>query len=263
MSIVDVNQVNNAAASRRRAAADKVLAVERVRPAYAQVADQLRELIVRGDLLPGGRLPVESELSALFGVSRSTIREALRTLSSQSLVRTKRGVNGGTFVEAPDAESMGSYLETTLGLLSGADILTVDEMLEARELFEIPATRLAARRRTAEQLEALRSTLAEPQDVERAHNFEGNKDFHIMIVRSTGNRLFETMTSPVFSVLRTRFLRDRAPRRFWGSVADDHRQIFEAIEVQDEDAAAAHMQEHLVRLRATYERIDRRSPQRP
>lgn len=80
------------------------LPVSRVLPAYQQVANQLRELIMKGTLVVGERLPAEGEMALKFGVSRSTVREALRGLSSQSLVQTKRGVNGGTFVAEPSAE---------------------------------------------------------------------------------------------------------------------------------------------------------------
>ena len=105
---------------------------------------QLQELIVKGTLTVGERLPAEGVMAAQFGVSRSTIREALRGLSSQRLVHTKRGVSGGTFVAEPSSEHVHTYLETTIGLLSGADVVSVDEILEARELFEVPAARLAA-----------------------------------------------------------------------------------------------------------------------
>jgi DNA-binding FadR family transcriptional regulator len=238
--------------------AEPELRVARVRPAYAQVADQLRELIVRGDVTPGDRLPVESELSAMFGVSRSTVREALRTLSSMNLVSTKRGVNGGTFVVEPRAEHVGSYLEATLGLLSGADMVSIDEMLEARELLEIPAARMAATRRTEEQLSAIEQTLATTREhLDMAHVFEGHKDFHIAIMEASNNRLLEVMGGPIFSVLRTRFLRDRAPRRFWDQVADDHRNIYDAIVTGDEDLASGLMGEHLVHLRSMYQKTDR------
>lgn len=232
------------------------LSIVRVRPAYTQVSDQLRDLIIRGDLKAGTRLPVETELSAMFGVSRSTVREALRTLASQDLVHTKRGVNGGTFVSEPNAENLGAYLEATLGLLTGVDEISIDELLEARSLFEVPAAQLAAQRRSDDQLGQLRQSLAMPHHVDLEHDFEGHKEFHRLIMEASGNRLLEVITQPIFGVLRTRFLRDQAPRDFWVCVSDDHRRIFDAIEAQDEAVAAEEMRTHLLRLRQTYETID-------
>ncbi|MFC3242253.1 winged helix-turn-helix domain-containing protein [Gordonia humi] len=65
------------------------------RPAYAVVADGLRDRILAGDLKPGTRLPVDADLRAEFGVGQSTVREAIRTLASENLVRTVRGATGG------------------------------------------------------------------------------------------------------------------------------------------------------------------------
>ena len=221
------------------------------------MADQLQELILKGTIATGERLPAEGEMAVQFGVSRSTIREALRGLSSQSLVYTKRGVNGGTFVAEFSAEHVQAYLETTIGLLSGADVVSVDEILEARELFEVPAARLAAVRRDDDQLRRLKATLASGADIEPAHDFEDHKEFHVSIMKASGNQLLEVIARPVFSVLRTRFVRERATRDFWSAVVGDHQDIFDAIAAGDAEASARLMHLHLERLRSMYQRIDR------
>lgn len=229
----------------------------RVLPAYRQVAEQLHELILKGTLAAGERLPAEGEMASQFGVSRSTIREALRGLSSQRLVYTTRGVNGGTFVAEPSSEHLQSYLETTLGLLSGADVVSVDEILEARELFEVPAARFAAVRRDEDQLTRLKATLVSGEDVDLARDFEGHKEFHFAILKASGNQLLEVIARPVFSVLATRFARDRESPEFRAAVVGDHQDIFDAIAAGDAEAAARLMHTHLERLRPMYERVDR------
>ena len=229
---------------------DGGLPVSPVQPAYQQVASQLLELIIKGTVSVGERLPAESEMALQFGVSRSTIREALRGLSSQRLVHTKRGVNGGTFVAEPSGEHVEQYLETTIGLLSGVEALSVDEILEARELFEVPAARLAALRRDDEELSILKETLA-------PGGFEGHKEFHFGILKASGNRLLEVIARPVFSVLETRFLRDRASPDFRATIEHDHQDIYDAIVAGDAEASARLMFGHLERLRPSYERIDR------
>ena len=233
------------------------LPVSRVLPAYQQVANQLQELIMKGTLAVGERLPAEGEMAVQFGVSRSTVREALRGLSSQSLVQTRRGVNGGTFVAEPSAEHVQSYLETSIGLLSGADVVSVDEILETREHFEVPSARLAALRRNDDQLRTLKATLASGAEVDLAADFEGHKEFHVAVMEASGNRLLEVIARPVFSVLRTRFMRDRASPEFWAAVVGDHQDIYDAIAAGDAEASARLMHNHLERLRSMYERIDR------
>lgn len=237
---------------------DGELGVRKIMPAYRQVSDQLRQKILTGDLQPGARLPNETEMSTLFGVSRSTVREALRELSSQTLVTTKRGVGGGTFVATPDPAHVAQYLEASLGLMSASEDVTVDELLEFRHLLEVPAAGLAAERRTDEDLEVL----AEVLEVEAARTpaetlFEGHRAFHQTLLEASGNGLLDMVTRPIFSTLRTRFLREEAPGAFWEEVADDHVRIFEAVKRGDGDAARVEMRRHLDALAQTYESIDR------
>src|SRR5919106_6507674 len=233
------------------------LAVAKVRPGYQQVADQLRELILEGRINAGQQLPTESELTDMFGASRSTVREALRILSSQNLIVTARGAGGGTFVSRPEPRYVSDFLEASFGLLSDSEHLTVDHLLEAREILEVPAAGLAAVRRTEEHLAVLRSCFpVRAEDASRAHLFEGNVRFHITIVEAAGNMVLPVITRPIFSVLRTRFLRDAAPPAFWKRVARDHREILAAIEAESEADARAQMERHLENLRPTYEEID-------
>jgi GntR family transcriptional repressor for pyruvate dehydrogenase complex len=231
--------------------------VSRIQPAYQQVADQLRALIMAGTLAPGDRLPVEAELSASFGVSRSTVREALRVLGSQGLVRTARGVTGGTFVSETDPDAISDYLETRLGLLTGHDIITSAELLEARHLLEVPAARLAAQRRTQEHIDAMRLAIElEKAESERGARFTQHKQFHSVLLEAAGNRLLDVMTVPVFRVIRARFTHDSPSGAFWHEVDEDHAEILERIEREDADGAARAMDEHLERLRAIYSRAD-------
>jgi DNA-binding FadR family transcriptional regulator len=239
------------------------LTVRRIEPAYRQVAAQLRELVLRGELAPGERLPNETELSAMFGVSRSTVREALRVLSSQNLITTTRGVSGGSFVAHPSPDHISEFLEASLGLLSGTEAVSVADLLEARSLLEVPAARRAARQRSDEDVATLRAGVREDLQALERERFEGNFRFHRVIVEASGNRLLEIMARPIFTVLRTRFLRDQAPRDFWVRVADEHRRIFERVEAADADGAAREMAEHLQHLGSTYLAIDRMQRQEP
>jgi len=228
-------------------------------PAYSRVAGELRKLILDGELMPGERLPVEVDLAEHYGVSRSTVREALRSLTTENLTVTTRGVTGGTFVNRPDTVQVSDSLTTGLGFLAVAEKLTVAELLEARELLEVPASKKAAEMRTPEQLERILGSLPAQAGPEVAPTFDTNVGFHVRIVEASGNRLLEVITRPIFYVLQTRFLRDAAPRRFWRNVDTDHRRIAKAIEGGDGDLAAKEMTEHLARLHTTYTKIDRQA----
>jgi DNA-binding FadR family transcriptional regulator len=230
------------------------LPVLKVKPAYQQVADQLRGLILSGDLQAGDRLPSESDLVAQFGVSRSTVREALRALASRDLVHTRRGVSGGTFVSAVDAEQVSLYLETSLGLMSGRDGLGVHDMLEAREILEVPSARLAAQRRTPEHLESLRTALErEAGRPGPEGRFVEHRTFHQVVVEAAQNPMLSMMTEPVFRVLQAQYLRPATSDETMAGVDRDHEAICEAIAAGDGDEAARLMGEHLVRLRSVYQ----------
>jgi DNA-binding FadR family transcriptional regulator len=231
------------------------LGVARVRAAYEQVADQLRTLITTGSLTPGDRLPSEAELGQAFGVSRSTVREALRSLTTQNLIYTSRGVTGGSFVTDADPRTISDYLETSLGLLS-ANQLTVDDLLAVRDMLEVPAARLAATQRSPEELDTLRSA-AEQEATGSDRRHEHPQQFHILMLSCSHNSLLELVTQPIFSVLKNRFLRDRGPTEFWYQVRRDHLNIVEAVTDQDSKAAATLMQNHLGTLRETYLAMDR------
>ena len=83
--------------------------LRRVRKGYEQVADQIRELIISGTIERGERLPNETALASEFGVSRATVREALRLLAAQDLIRTAKGAGGGSYVTLPTVDRISEF----------------------------------------------------------------------------------------------------------------------------------------------------------
>lgn len=229
------------------------LPVSRLQPAYQQVADQLRTLIIQGELVPGDRLPTEGELGAAFGVSRSTIREALRSLASQGLIETTRGTTGGTFVTRIKQAAVTNYLESSIGLMSGSKELTLSELLEARDMLEVPAASLAAARHQPGQIDALREGIArEKASRGRRGKFSEHRQFHGLLMEATGNGLLRMVTDPIFRVLQTRFLNPVEADGFWATVDRDHEEIVDRIEAGDAEGAAAAMRRHLDSIRPAY-----------
>jgi GntR family transcriptional regulator, transcriptional repressor for pyruvate dehydrogenase complex len=218
-------------------------------PAYQVLADALRARIMTGELTPGQKLPIEPELSAQYGVSRSTVREALRVLASQNLVTTTRGVSGGSFVAHPNAEQISGYLEASLRLLAQADNLTIGQVAEARDLLEVPAAGLAAVRRSDSQLEELRKTLFDAGSVTPTEAIELNKEFHSVLMRSTGSPLVEVLIQPVFEVIYDHVVGYDAPAQFWAQLNGDHDRIFDAIADRDAVRAQEETRVHLHKLR--------------
>ena len=234
----------------------KELGVTRVRPAYQQVADQLRDRILDGSLTSGDRLPTEIELSEIFGVSRSTVREALRVLASKDLIRTTRGTTGGTFVARVQSNQVSDYLEMSLGLMSGAKDISLDDLLEARECLEVPAAGYAALRREERHVVQMRQAVErEKQARLRATRFQEQRAFHGVLVDATGNQLLSIMIEPVFRVLQARTAEHDMPAEYWARIDREHTQICSFIEAGHVEGAQDAMREHLATVRQAYEQL--------
>jgi GntR family transcriptional repressor for pyruvate dehydrogenase complex len=229
--------------------------VRRVRKAYEQVADQLRELIMSGEVVPGERLPNEALLAREFGVSRATVREALRVLAAQNLLRTAKGAGGGSYVTIPTVDHISEFLQANINLLTDSQDVTLEELIEARELLEVPAARLAAKRRSEADVERLRASIpGEPLKLDTQEQFAYNKEFHSAVIECCGNALLLIAAQPVFSALQTSLARSGLGRRFHREVGAQHLKITEAVEAGDEDRAGREMHRHLEFLVPFYEK---------
>jgi DNA-binding FadR family transcriptional regulator len=218
-------------------------------PAYQVLSDALRARIITGELKPGEKLPIEPDLSTQYGVSRSTVREALRVLASQNLITTTRGVAGGSFVAYPNPTQVAGYLEASLRLLAQAHSLTIGQIAEARDLLEVPAAGLAAQRRSEQDLQELKATLFDRGSTSYAETIAMSKMFHWALVRATGSPIVEMLSRPVFEIVYDHVQDWEAPDGFWSRVAGDHEAIFDAVEAQDPTSAREAISEHLRKMR--------------
>ncbi|MGD9991618.1 FadR/GntR family transcriptional regulator [Pseudonocardia sp.] len=231
------------------------LRVQRIRPAYQQIADELRTQIVSGQIGSGDRLPSEPELGKAFGVGRGTIREALRVLASQNLIETRRGATGGSFVSAPDPERTVAALGASLGILVDTPRLRLEDLLEARLLLEPMAARLAAERADAETVSAVVAAAESQREPLDPKSYSEHFDFHATILMATGNLMFTMMGQPVADVLRTRLHRAEVVKSSeWDQANESHRVIAEHIAAGEPAAAEQEMRTHLNDLRSLYQR---------
>ena len=125
----------------------------------AQIATAIRDEIVEGRLIVDQRLPSEAELADHFDVSRPTVREALKRLAAQSLIRTQRGASGGAFVNRLSFEEAYAQQITTSTLLLSMNTVSFETACEARFALERACAALSAQRRTADHLAAMRAEI--------------------------------------------------------------------------------------------------------
>jgi GntR family transcriptional repressor for pyruvate dehydrogenase complex len=214
-------------------------------PAYQLLADELREEITSGRLPPGARLPPEPELCIRSGVSRSTVREALRLLASQHLIVTTRGVTGGSFVAHPDAEQLSEALCTGLTLLSNSAEVGMADLLELRRALEVPAAGLAAQRRTDANLVEMRGAMFDPDLDELDTMLAAHAAFHAAVASATGNPLFELVTRPLYHVSYGEEVVENLPDDYWVRIDADHRELLSCVKNGDSDTAMEVCRRHL------------------
>jgi DNA-binding FadR family transcriptional regulator len=211
--------------------------------ASEDVVEQIKQAIFDGQLSAGDRLPPERELAEQFTVSRVTIREALRILEANGLIKIRVGAAGGAFVRAPNFESLSDSL-TTMLKLQKTDIL---ELAEARKVVETAVAELAAQRATPEDLEAMEEALAEAKETLNAgnpHYMPHSVAFHMALARAAKNQVL------LFTVDSFRSLFYQALERLPSSemahrAVADHHQIYEAVKNRDPQKARRFMEEHL------------------
>lgn len=146
-------------------------------------------------------------------------------------------------------------MRSGLGRLAHGEHVTLEELLEVRELLEVPAARLAARRRAEEDVERLRATIPRrPLQLPVETQFAYNRGFHSAIVEACGNTMLAMAVQPIFEVLQTHLSRSTLGRGFHRTINEHHRALADTIASGDEAAAGEQMSEHLKFLGPYYER---------
>ncbi|APG46805.1 FadR/GntR family transcriptional regulator [Phaeobacter porticola] len=211
----------------------------------AQIAQSIRDAIVSGALIVDERLPSEAEMAEQFQVSRPTVREALKRLAAQSLIRTQRGATGGAFVNRLNFEEAYAQQITTSTLLLSMNAVSFDTACEARYALERACAPLAATRRTADHLATMRAEIfrqGQPGLSDEAF-CASDVTFHRALVDAAGNPVLSYQLAGAVEAMQplmnmiTFTARDRA------RIVALHGAIADAIEACDEVAASAGLTE--------------------
>ncbi|WP_135080639.1 FadR/GntR family transcriptional regulator [Terasakiella sp. SH-1] len=219
-----------------------------------QISETIRQAIVEGDLKVDERLPTEPELAARFGVSRPTIREALKRLAAQNLIRSRRGPSGGTFVNKPDSIEAQDSLINMTSLLTTMGEFDLPEIAEARRELELICVRLAAERCEPEHLERMRAEIEIQKNPDLADQDFCASDvrFHRTIVDATNNAMLCFMMSSVIEAVQP--IVNLIVFRFWDrdKTVSQHERILSAIEAGNADKATEVFLEQMDDLQQRY-----------
>ena len=217
----------------------------------AEIVDQIKDAIREGRLRPGDRLPPERDLTAQLGVSRVSVRDALRVLEAHGLVEVRVGARGGAFVTAPAPALVAEGITNMLMLQS----VSARDVTEMRNVFELAILPLVCERADDDDLAALDDVCARSENAlaRGDHDVALSTEFHTLLAQATHNdavRLIaETLRAPLLMSLREA---QRVAPEMGGAGVLEHRAIVDAIRARDVETARAVMAAHLAR---TAERV--------
>jgi GntR family transcriptional regulator, transcriptional repressor for pyruvate dehydrogenase complex len=207
------------------------------------LAEKLRERILANEYTTGADLPPERDLIAQTGFGRTTVREALRILEAQGLVKMKARRSGGAVVRQPGEDLMAD----TVSLLVRGHWMPVTPVLETREAIEPYTARLAALHRSEEDLARLEERTAQLLDpaLSFGEYLDAHVEWHVEVARAGGNELLAGLV-----VGLTRTIRDQVDTTLLDvsrreSAEHAHEQVMQAIRAGDGDAAARRMARHV------------------
>jgi GntR family transcriptional regulator, transcriptional repressor for pyruvate dehydrogenase complex len=212
----------------------------------ADIVEQIKRAIREGRLTPGDQLPSERELTKQLGVSRVSVRDALRMLEAYGLIEVRVGARGGAFVTAPAPNLVGEGMAHMLLLASVAP----SEVTELRLIFELALLPLACERRTHDDLAELAAICDRAEATLQAGSYDValSAEFHTRLAEATHNTaiaLFaESFQGPLLASLRHA---QRVAPEMGKAGLLEHRGIVDAIRARDADAARTIMSEHLER----------------
>lgn len=221
----------------------KAVSLNRVSQA---IVEQVKLLLRQGRLKPGDRLPSERELCERFGVSRVTVREALRVLEAGGLIDIRVGARGGAFVTSPTSQQIGAGLADLLNLSP----LTATDVTEARQVFELGIVPLVVERATDEDIAALRDMVRTHQAaLDRGEYLMSmSADFHVRVAACTHNPAIEMLVQSFHGPLLMSLLEAQVVAPLMGHRGtEEHIAFIDAIDARDVERARSIMREHLQR----------------
>jgi GntR family transcriptional repressor for pyruvate dehydrogenase complex len=210
------------------------------------VSEDLLNRILRGEFAPDASLPGEIELTVHHEVSRLTVREAIKTLEAQGVIRVERG--RGTFVNPVTRwSSMEAVLRASLD--TDHEAATSIQLIELRRILETGAAELAAPRMTDDDLIAIRSQLDIMSATHATNNVsdfvEADLAFHDVILRASGNVFLAVMFEPLSAVLTTRRVETSRVAVIQANAITAHADIVEALSARDGESARQAMERHM------------------
>jgi DNA-binding FadR family transcriptional regulator len=224
--------------------------------AYQDVVDQIQEAIMAGTLAAGSLLPAERELKEQFGVSRGTLREALRVLEQKGLIEIRTGVAGGSMIREINSDN----LSENLGLLIRNCAVSLADLAEFREEIEGGVAALAAQRAGESDVAELRALLVEAEgNLKQGRSgwdafIRTDEQLHLALARMSGNTLFLTVLQSLYVNIHTYYVKflPRTKALLQENLID-LQEVVAAVVARNADQARSVAQSHVRRFNSYME----------
>jgi DNA-binding FadR family transcriptional regulator len=223
------------------------------------VAAEIQRHIQREGLGPDDFLGREEDLAAEFGVSRPTLREALKLLASGNLIRASKGPGGGIFVALSAEDGMRRSLSDSIAMMLDTGAATLAELLDVRLLLEVPLAGRAAYQADGALVERLHEAVraeaaAHPDDVEALA--AADRELHRTLAEAGGNRMAQALTGWIFEVVQPSLMEALHGAVVHSAVVEQHEALVAAVAKGDAARAERAMKDHLLYLRDVLRMVD-------
>lgn len=220
----------------------------KTRRIFEEICDTIRNKLIKGELKAGDRLPSERELSEMFDVSRTALREAIRSLEIAGIVELRKGSKGGAFITK---SGVGQLTQTFRDMLDFGNV-SLATLLEARLMVMDAVVRSACERANAEDIDMLRRNIAETIELTEQGRYEERTlkavEFSTLLANSTRNQVMSTVLEAMASVIR-QFVMIAGPPAHDPVIAS-RLQLIKQIAAKDTKGACETMRSYLTKLNA-------------
>lgn len=213
------------------------------------IVEKIEDFFLKGDLQPGSKLPPERELASQFGVSRSSVREALQQLQLNGVIVIRQG--GGSYISTDEVQKVSDQL--SVSIVEAESHLILD-MLELRRALEIESVSLASQRAKESDLARIKEALDQMKEslYDAEKGIKADLHFHQRIVEASHNQLLINLVQSLAermedSIRATRTHRFMDVDRYEDTFAE-HEEIYEAISIRNSALAKALMEKHINRI---------------
>jgi len=211
------------------------------------VEDKIKQAIFDNQFAAGDKIPSERELAEIFGVSRSTIHEALRSLEKSGFIVIKKGATGGGYVVKGDTTSVVASLKDLLHLKQ----VGLQDIAQARLIIEPPVCALAAEKAVAKDIERLEEWNLKLGIAFQSGNpiLENDPRIHTLIAETSGNPLFAIIVKALMEVHTYKMMSIKLSDNIKKDILHQHKDIIEALKKKQKQKASEYMNKHICHVR--------------